>query len=190
MLVSFLGSPVSGKTTIAAKVFAELKQAGQPNVEFVAEQARIYIAKKKVKSDEVILTNEDQVRILFNQLDLEKLMVQATGDDGVVVSDSSALNALWYMDEKARLNFYQSPLFPEIFDFYKSQLLFLANPLHILGVGPDALRIHTLTQSRQIHDLILKILESELGLVVKKLNGPVDVRVNDVVRAIYQKLGE
>lgn len=197
MLVSFLGSPVSGKTTIAAKVFAELKESGQPNVEFVAEQARIHIAYLKLtrKSLEPFkLTDVDQLDILHAQWNLESLLTKATGSDGVVVSDSSVLNSLWYMTPEGRAELIDDGTLEEVLDFYKDHLIFLSNPIHILGVGDDLLRVHSLRESHQIHDSIVQLLQTPnfqpIANKVVSLNGPINVRVNEVVRAIYKKLGE
>ena len=50
MYVNFIGAPCSGKTTSAAKLFAELKEMGL-EVEFVSEYARLYIAKKRIANN-------------------------------------------------------------------------------------------------------------------------------------------
>lgn len=198
MLVSFLGSPISGKTTVAAQVFADLKKSGQPNVEFVVEQARVFIAQLKVKypNSNIILSDDDQREIFLRQRELELTMTQAAGPEGIVISDSCALNALWYMSEGARQWVYREQ--SDLLIWYKQQLLFKCQP--IPTPTSDQLRLHSVQASKNIDNLINDLLCCSAGTVdhpltiltqdnpIPQLAGPVDLRANDVIRAIYERI--
>ncbi len=205
MFIGFIGSPISGKTTVAAKVFAELKQSGQPNVEFVAEQARFYIAKKKYDSlmntglpdSQIVLTDDDQKKIFHDQVTVEKIMSTAVDPNGIVVCDSLSLNSLWYMSENLQNDIFcgneLSDTFFKTYNWYFNQLIFLCNPVHMLPPSGESLRLHSMEESRKIHDKINHLLINKLhslNKTITRLNGPIDLRVNDVIRKIYSKLGE
>lgn len=103
MLISFVGCPCSGKTTTAAKVFSSLKETGDV-AEFITEQARFFIAEKRVTNkltpdQKVDLTDSDQSQIMDRQFRLEQLLLQACSPKTIIVSDSSVLNAILYMSD-------------------------------------------------------------------------------------------
>lgn len=103
VLVSILGCPCSGKTTTAAMAFAELKQSGFLT-EFITEQARYYIAKKRVELEaspkEVIkLNDDDQLCIMTKQTEMEEIYKKACDPSTIILCDSSSLNALLYMSD-------------------------------------------------------------------------------------------
>lgn len=201
MFVGFIGSPRSGKTTVAARVFAELKSSGQPNVEFIAEHARYYIAKKLYLLQDgakVTLTDEDQLEILTAQYEYETRMENAAGEDGIVICDSLALNALFYMSEDYRQKVYGSALWQKsISQWYKDQLLFVCQPIQSM-FAKDNLRIHNSAQSKLIDDKIRLVLlgstsDQPLTQVLndnqpRMLNGPLDLRIHAVIRSIYERL--
>jgi nicotinamide riboside kinase len=98
MLIGFLGIPSSGKTTLAAMTFVELKRMGV-SAEFVVEIARSYIALKRQQGqDNVVLLDEDQAQIMRQQAAAERLM---NDKRVIVVSDSSPLNSLLYLTDGA-----------------------------------------------------------------------------------------
>lgn len=97
MLIGFLGIPSSGKTTLAAMTFVELKRMGIC-AEFVVEIARGYIAKKRRQTGKaVVLTDQDQSEILAQQAEAEDLM---NDKQVIVISDSSPLNSLLYLTDE------------------------------------------------------------------------------------------
>lgn len=100
MLVNFIGAPCSGKTTIAASVFADLKESGQ-DAEFVTEKAREHIAlvRQICQAREVpfLLTDEDQLTIFHKQMDAQSIF--SSNRDTIVVCDSDPLLTLLYMKE-------------------------------------------------------------------------------------------
>jgi GTPase SAR1 family protein len=203
MFIGFIGSPRSGKTTIAAKVFAELKESGQPNVEFIAEHARYYIAERLYEimdGQKITLTDEDQLSIFETQFEMEIVMESAAGKSGIVICDSIALNALLYMSEEARKNMYSSRRWKDVvFPWYQEQALFLATPVNSMS-SQDVLRIHNPAESKAIDDKIHKILDSNGTDVPLRhlldsnppqvLTGPIDFRVNKVIRRIYEQVAK
>lgn len=148
MLVSFIGSPCSGKTTCAALVFSALKDAGA-SAEFLPEQARLYIAERRAATNaDVVLTDLDQIMIMKRQFDIEAMMLKACRDPAVVlVTDSSPLNSLLYMSEDARLD----PEVRAIVDTQRQRqaLTFYVHTVNP-GLGSDPNRIHDIETSRRI----------------------------------------
>jgi hypothetical protein len=202
MLVTFIGSPISGKTTTAAQVFAELKKAGMP-AEFICEIARQEIATRRVERLDTPLVNGDQLDFMSKQFKAEQIMTTAATANGVVVSDSSALNSLFYMTPEFRDAVMTSSLFKDIIDFYRKPdaLIFFSQPIQVIN-PLDPNRLHTTAQSLKIHGemyraitrggFLFEPLQDNLAAQafpmskVEKLSGPADMRANDVLRRIYQ----
>jgi thymidylate kinase len=196
MFVGFIGAPNSGKTTVAAKVFAELKQSGQPDVEFIAEEARRYIAFRKSALHTEPLSNEDQKAIFHKQYELERVMVNAVGEYGTVISDSCAVNSLWYMTPEFRDVFIFEN--KDYFNWLKENaMLFYTSSIGITS-RPDALRIHNAAQSKEIEEVINAELFSRNGhfptenpwlpLVKVPLRGTIDLKVTKVLEKVYERL--
>jgi len=94
MLIGLLGSPASGKTTLAAALFSELKNQGHA-VEFFPEYAREYIMKKRYRNKTSELTQVDQSVIYDEQRTIEenyKLM----SPNSTTITDGSTLNSYFY----------------------------------------------------------------------------------------------
>src|SRR6185436_12571198 len=106
MKINFIGSPCSGKTTTAAMVFADLKELGI-SCEFVVEQARLYIANKrytqlKITNNSITLTDQDQLQILKNQIQIENIFQISCDEETILICDSSPFNSLFYMTNQTR----------------------------------------------------------------------------------------
>lgn len=200
MFVRFVGAPISGKTTVAARVFADLKNTGQPNVEFVVEQARLFIAQKKygIKDNEnVTLTDKDQLSIMHQQIKTEEVMENSVGGDGIVITDSSFFNSLWYMSpEVQKLAMEDKRVQMHLKTYNHENLVFLCSPLPVMA-SIDKNRLHTAKDARGIHDAIMATMNgpynpdfSGLKQYAISLTGPTDIRVNKVLTRIYEKLSE
>src|ERR1700677_2459612 len=139
MLVNFVGSPSSGKTSSAALLFSELKDLGFP-CEFITEFARIYIAKKRYNDSQtkVVLSDLDQSEIFKNQFELENIML-GSSNDPLILTDSSVWNSVLYMTPDFREEFKKSELCQKAIDRHAkiSPLVFLSYPVNFSSNDPN-----------------------------------------------------
>jgi tRNA uridine 5-carbamoylmethylation protein Kti12 len=185
MLINFIGAPCSGKTTTAAMVFAEFKERGI-TCEFIVEQARFYIAEKRLKQKENFkLTTSDQYKMMSKQFKIEQCMVQAS-TGAIVISDSSPLNGLLYVkkftkdilelvdkvNQNLGLTFYCPPVNPQ------------------LGLK-DPNRVHTYEDS-VIIDLSVKAIIDQFSPMTNliELSGNTTARCSQVIGTVLGKYFE
>ncbi len=151
MLVTFVGAPLTGKSTTAALLYSRLKLMGRPT-EIVQEYAREYIALRHKAGDNRPLTDEDQVKIMTKQFEKELLFFGSMKANplGLVISEGSSVNAMLYMSKNLWSN-------PDIVSKAKallsaSELVFWAAPIdlpeYVQAMDPN--RVHTLEQSRDV----------------------------------------
>jgi len=162
MLINFIGAPCSGKTTTAAMLFSSLKETGI-SCELSSEQARLYIARKKVQlklspKQFPTLTDKDQVKIMVQQLEVDEALVTSCGCDVLVISDSSPINSLLYMGTKTRTA-------SEVQEYIRRSLkitsaTFLAAPIVRRNGVADPNRIHSQAQSDLVQQQIPALLSS------------------------------
>lgn len=179
MLVGFLGVPCSGKTTIAAKLFANLKELGGMKSEIIVEQARHFIAEKRFNEklshlDPIILTEENQIEIYSKQRQLETIMKSSCSNDTIIVSDGSAFNTAIYLSDEFIAN-PNRPFFTDLSHHY--DILFYCHPLNLKTLPEDPNRIHNLEQIIKLEEKskkILNILRSS-NVNVKELLGTLSV---------------
>jgi nicotinamide riboside kinase len=86
-LITFIGAPSSGKSTLATLVHSELKRTGKNSI-FINEAATDYIAEYGVPDSPL-----DQMVIFYKQLNREKMYV---GTKDYIVCDSSSLLNYFY----------------------------------------------------------------------------------------------
>lgn len=196
MLINFIGCPASGKTTTAAMLFAKLKEEGIPS-EFVCEEARIYIASMRYEQglapeDKLVLTDEDQKRIMASQYRTEEVMAEVCGPSVVVVSDSSALNALLYMTPECREEMQDEVRLVK----NNCDLAFYLPPVQAPHIF-DPNRVHDEAASLKIDKLIAEVFKqyaSDLPLI--KLKGDPQDRLDTaftlvkMVRAAIMKVSQ
>ena len=94
MLIAFVGSPCSGKTTVAAALFSELKNLGHP-VEFFPEYAREYIMRMRFSSGSRNLSKNDQLQIYWKQKEIEN-MYKTMSPNSTTITAGSTLNSYFY----------------------------------------------------------------------------------------------
>lgn len=186
MLVGFIGAPCAGKTTTAARLFAELKEAGQP-AEFISEKARSYIANKRVTGGLAVetpvpLTDEDQILIAKSQYRAELVM---NFGNQIVVTDSCVLNSLLYMSPSVRGS-------EEVRDLVqnavrKYDLVFLCAPVP-RPQNADLNRVHDEAASLVIHNQIEAVLVPMLADVETYiLTGNTHARAQQAFSAVLNK---
>lgn len=170
MLLGFIGAPCSGKTTIATKFFANLKESGN-NTELIVEQARQFIAAKRFKehlghNEPIVLNDTDQIEITSNQREIERNMKYSCGFDTIIISDSSVFNSFLYMSDKYLDN---TELLAKLKGHY--DLLFYCYPIDINYLPDDPNRIHDLEKIKLIQNKSLTLLKKlkELGIPTHEL---------------------
>ncbi len=186
MLIGFLGAPISGKTTTAAKLFASLKDDGYV-AEFLPEQARVYIAERRAEAMQPgrsmrPLDDIDQVNILVRQGRLESLFNSVGDKRTIVITDCAAFLALLYMTPEYRAR--QDTMELAQKSAARFDLLFRCHPVHA-GDLYDPGRVHSQEQSIELDHHLEDIIEL-VGVDSKKvvaLSGPVHVRAS---RARYE----
>lgn len=185
MLIGVIGVPSSGKTTVAARVFAELKESGV-TAEFISEEARKYIAELRFKHGFVNLKDTDQAEIARRQICSEALM-QWPGV--VVVADSSVLNAALYMSDDYLNDSCVQEFMTHAANRY--DLIFVCAPVPM--PEHDINRVHNSEQVAALEGKIDVILE-KFGLLnsrkVVRLGGSPKDRFQAALSEIYSRLAE
>lgn len=187
MLVSVVGSPCSGKTSAAAAAFVMLKNQSFLT-EFVPEQARLYIARRrrdlKLKPDEVLhLTDEDQLAIMKLQLEAESLFLN---EDGIiVVSDSSVLNTLLYMSDDMK----KTKEVQELIRRAKAHegLVVRSAPLPVFIEG-DPNRIHTQLEAVRLDSFIDEMMQTTSTVAAGHLRGDAEQRADILFSLVIERL--
>src|ERR1700722_12892778 len=189
MIISFIGSPSSGKTSNASLLFSELKQTGIP-AEFLSEFARIYISKKRIetKSKSIILTDQDQLNILREQMDLEDVLLGLDLEEMLIVTDSSPFNSLLYMTPGFREDFKKTDLCKKLIErnVKLNPLTFLSYPV---SSSKDPNRIHSADFSLEIHNSIKDVLKDFLEInTLNPLLGDLQTRSKSVITLTYERI--
>lgn len=187
MLVGFIGSPCSGKTTTAAKLFAELKDMGLP-AEYVAEKARSHIAKKRFllrKNNQehlFYLDDDDQVTIANSQHTAELIMNE---ENVIVITDSCVLNSLLYMTPSMQEREDLRKFMEEAISKY--DIVFICGPVS-RPKGEDPNRVHSEAASIHIHNQIEALLTPYLkNTETHWLTGPSHLRLGSSISVTLDK---
>lgn len=190
MLINFVGSPCSGKTSIASRVFEKLKSTDAPT-DWICEQARLYIVQKRYQekipySKQPVLTSEDQIKILQKQVGLEGMFVSTTGPGVVLVSDGSPLNTLLYLPEEIQKSEEVQKLIAIWISF--KPVIFWTR-FFAKSFPPDQNRIHDTNFARDADEnKIPKLLEQFPELNVTQLTGSFQERLNTATWSITDYL--
>lgn len=184
MLVNFLGSPQSGKTTTAAMLFAKLKE-NHMVAEFVLEQARLKIAENRFKTGESSLTTEDQLEIFNRQTHCE--LVMASKSNSIVISDSSPINNLIYLpDDGWKKDLYRiGEVMKHLYEL--KPLVFLCQPIDNSQKIVDMNRIHSLNESIQLHSKFNEI-NGFFNLSPVQLFGTPEQRLALALQTVYDRV--
>jgi nicotinamide riboside kinase len=174
LLIGFVGSPSSGKSTSAALLFSELKKLGEP-VEFFPEYARQHIMEMRYQKKPIILDDKEQALIKSFQQISEDFILNNSGREVIVVTDGSSCNASFYCEQT----------FPEP-NCNRYDILFYARPIETFASN-DGNRVHDADFSKKIDKKMLQyFLEyHQPNLVV--LEGSVEERLEKMMRAVFNK---
>jgi hypothetical protein len=184
MLIAFVGTPCSGKTTTAARVFADLKDAGYP-AEFLPETARLYIAERRmVKCDSTPLADCDQDIIFTRQSEMEELLYLSS-PESIIVADSAAVNALLYMTEARRASAMLTASEARM-AAARYTLVFRCHPVQA-GTMYDPNRVHSFAESQELDGLVDPLLTG-LELKYISLFGPQQMRSRRAYGAILEAI--
>lgn len=142
ILINLYGGPCSGKSTICAGLFYELKKRG-----YDCEMA-LEFAKEKVW-DESYKILEDQIYIFGKQYHKIKRLY---GKVDIVISDSPLLLNIWY--DKSENKIFKELVLDRLQEF-SHQDFFISRGEDYNENG----RIHTLQETKQIDEGLKKLLE-------------------------------
>jgi nicotinamide riboside kinase len=87
-LVSIIGAPASGKSTLASSVHTELKKLGKNSI-FISEVATDFIAEYGIPN-----TPQDQIVIFYQQWNREKMFLDSK--DYIICDSSGILNYFYF----------------------------------------------------------------------------------------------
>lgn len=87
-LITFIGAPASGKSTLASQVHSELKRRGKNSI-FVGEVATEYIAEYGLPNSPI-----DQLVIFYKQLERERMFLDSK--DFIICDSSTLLNYFYF----------------------------------------------------------------------------------------------
>ena len=172
--IAFVGAPSSGKTTLAARIFAELLEQGVASTGYVQEYAREYIGMKKPFKD-----IQHQSLITDEQIRREKQTAKCGFN--IMLCDSAVWLGNIYLDY--RLEMYgKSPEEMEMAEkwdnlyndyntlcdqYLKNYDLTVYVPLFTKKSNKNDFRIHDSEQSFEIDEMIVKKLDKVSGTVIK-----------------------
>jgi thymidylate kinase len=192
MYINFIGSPCSGKTTSAAKLFADLKELGL-EVEFISEYARYYIANSRLQFKAINksfkLDDNDQYHIFHKQLEIETIMSEAS-KDAIVISDTSVWNSCLYMTEKYLKDFLNTTEYKQAINRYENEkgLTIICSPVE-RPYSPDSNRVHSKEESLKIHYNIRHTLEELIpNNKIPMIFGSVEDRHKTLMKLVFEKI--
>lgn len=187
-LFNFIGCPQSGKTTIAALLFAGLKEVGMV-AEFSPEQARFYIAQQRViqglrPEQKLVLTDSDQLNIMRAQVEVDEVLVKSCGPKVFIIGDSSPFNSMLYMSPEFRESVEVQELAHRAQNITTASFLaeMLDRPFEL-----DPNRVHDESQSRKINELIPILLSKFPKLETCSVHGTTPQRVLLAQNLIFSK---
>jgi nicotinamide riboside kinase len=156
-LITFLGAPASGKSTLASDVHTELKKLGKNSI-YITEAATDYIAEYGIPNTPV-----DQLVIFYKQLNRERMYIDSK--EFIVCDSSGILNYFYFrtlFDNKlsnkdiATINHLQKEILKTINQW---NYVFYIPP--ILENTEDNIRYHNVEQIKKLDRWIKSYLELE-----------------------------
>lgn len=180
-LISIMGPPCSGKSTLASEVHTRLKKMGLNSV-FVGEAATDFIAEYGVPN-----SPQDQMIIYYKQLNREKMFLDSKD---FIICDSSSLLNYFYFRGLFSENLSNKDI-ATINHIQKEILKNLSLWSHIFFVPPfetdtnDGIRFHDANQIEKLSRLIKSYLQIEninhKDLTSVKLEDRVDFIIKSIL---------
>jgi nicotinamide riboside kinase len=179
-LITIIGAPNSGKSTLATEVHTELKKLGENSI-FVSEAATDYIAEYGIPN-----TPEDQLVIFYKQLNRERVYQETK--DFIICDSSGILNYFYFRGlfpknlsnkQIALINHLQKEILKSInqWDF-----IFYVPP--ILNNIDDGIRYQDKDQILKLDRLIKSYLELENIEKIDLSNFDLDKRKDFIIKKI------
>lgn len=182
-LISIIGAPSSGKSTLASSVHTELKKTGYNSI-FVGECATDYIAEYGLPNTPI-----DQMVIFYKQLTKEKMFM---GTKEFIVCDSSSLLNYFYFRTQFPTNLSNKDI-ATINHLQKEILKSITNWTHIFYVPPilknidDGIRYHDQEGILRLDRWIKSYLELENIPHVDLSKIDINDRLNYIVEKLTNK---
>lgn len=179
-LITIIGCPASGKSTLATSVHTELKKLGENSV-FIGEAATDYIAEYGIPNTPV-----DQIVIFYKQLNRERMFIESK--DYIVCDSSGILNYFYFrglFDGKlsnkdiAVINHLQKEILKTINQW---DYIFYVPPM--LDNTDDGIRYQNKEQIIKIDKWIKSYLELENIPHVDLTDIPLNKRTDYILKAI------
>jgi nicotinamide riboside kinase len=156
-LISIIGPPSSGKSTLASDVHTELKKMGKNSI-FIPEAATDFIAEFGIPNNPI-----DQIVVFYNQLNRETMY---GGTKEFIMCDSSTILNYFYFrnlfpkklsnKDVASINHLQKEILKSLNNWYR---IFFVPP--ILGNTDDGIRYQTEDEIKSLSNKIKTYLEIE-----------------------------
>ena len=179
-LLTFIGAPSSGKSTLASQVHSEMKKLSKNSI-FVGEAATDFIAEYGTPS-----SPSDQMIIFYKQLERERMFLESK--DYVICDSSSILNYFYFRTlfpmhlsnkDIATINHLQKEILKTINSW---DYIFYVPPIDT-NVD-DGIRFHNKEQISKIDRWIKSYLEMENIYHVDLSRFNLSQRVDEVVKII------
>lgn len=154
------------------------------NSEFITEQARSYIVKKKALSTDkagLRLGGYDQLQIFNLQKELEDNFFNSIEkQDGIIVADSSCINTLLYLSDK---EIEESGLVSILRDrFSKMETKFFYCSPVLFRENTDPNRLHSQDESKKLDERLKKLIDTHFSdFKICNLNGDLASKVDQVM---------
>lgn len=181
-LIQILGSPASGKSTLASEVHTELKKMGKNSI-FISEVATDYIAEWGIPDTPI-----DQLVIFYKQLNKELMFLDSK--DYIICDSSSILNYFYFrklFDNKlsnkdiATINHLQKEILKHINNIDK---IYYVPPIAEVNTD-DGIRYHDSSAIQQLDRWIKSYLELEniehVDLSNTTMNKRIKFILNDLI---------
>jgi len=179
-LITIIGAPASGKSTLAGDVHVELKKMGENSI-FIGEAATDYIAEYGVPT-----SPSDQLVIFYKQCNREKVYV---GTKDYIICDSSGILNYFYFRSLFSNKLSNKDI--AIINHMQNEILKTINQWdHIFYIPPildnteDGIRYHKKDDIVKIDGLIRFYLELENISYVDLSSVPISERKNKIVEEI------